>query len=102
ASGAVLRFWHLGALGLNSDEAVYAGQGASIAGDPHLRLLFPIFRAHPLLFQTVLSIGFLFGENDLFGRVLAAVVGLGTIFLAYKTGSLLYGRGAGVLAAGFM
>ena len=31
--GAVLRVWQINAVGLNSDEAVYAGQGASIAGD---------------------------------------------------------------------
>ena len=32
--GAFLRLWQLGSLGFNSDEAVYAGQAASLAGDP--------------------------------------------------------------------
>ena len=32
ALGIFLRYWRLNALGFNSDEAVYAGQAASIAG----------------------------------------------------------------------
>ena len=32
AAGIFLRVWQLDALGFNSDEAVYAGQAASIAG----------------------------------------------------------------------
>ncbi len=97
-----MRVWHLAATGFNSDEAVYAGQGASIAGDAALRPFFPIFRAHPLLYQTALSFGFLFGGGDRFGRVLSAGVGIATIVLTYKIGALLYGRRAGVLAAGFL
>ena len=49
--------WDLQALGFNSDEAVYAGQAAAIADDPVADELFPVFRAHPLLFQTLLSLG---------------------------------------------
>src|SRR5262245_4760768 len=37
AIGAFLRFWQLNSLGFNSDEAVYAGQGAAIAADPTLK-----------------------------------------------------------------
>jgi hypothetical protein len=98
----VLRFWHIDALGYNSDEAVYAGQGASIAGVPELERFFPIFRAHPLLYQTMLSLGFAFGGGDRFGRVLSAMIGLATIVVVYKLGALLYGRKAGVLAALFL
>ncbi len=100
----MLRLWQINHLGLNSDEAVYLGQAASIAGDSTLNHLFPIYRAHPLLFQTVLSIAFHFGngDHDLFGRVAAAVVGLGTVLLTYVTGKLLYGRRAGLFAALFM
>ncbi len=97
-----MRVWHLATVGFNSDEAVYAGQGASIAGDAALRPFFPIFRAHPLLYQTALSFGFLFGGGDRFGRVLSAAVGVATVVLTYKIGALLYGRRAGVLAAMFM
>jgi hypothetical protein len=97
-----LRLWHIAAVGFNSDEAVYAGQGASIAGDAALRPFFPIFRAHPLLYQTALSLGFLWGGGDRFGRLLSAGVGVATIVLTYKIGALLYGRRAGVLAAVFL
>jgi Dolichyl-phosphate-mannose-protein mannosyltransferase len=97
-----MRLWHIAAVGFNSDEAVYAGQGASIAGDAALRPFFPIFRAHPLLYQTALSFGFLFGGGDRFGRLLSAGVGVATIVLTYKIGALLYGRRAGVLAAVFL
>jgi 4-amino-4-deoxy-L-arabinose transferase-like glycosyltransferase len=102
--GAALRLWQINHLGLNSDEAVYLGQAASIAGDSTLNHLFPIYRAHPLLFQTVLSVAFHFGhgDHDLLGRVAAAVVGLGTVLLSYATGKLLYGRRAGLFAALFM
>jgi hypothetical protein len=103
-AGALLRLWQVDQLGLNSDEAVYVGQGASIAGDPQLSHLFPVYRAHPVLFQTVLSLAFHFGNGDpdLFGRITAVLVGLGTVLLTYQAGRLLYGRRAGLFAALFM
>jgi len=94
-----LRLWHLDQLGFNSDETVYGGQGASIANDALLTPYFPIFRAHPLLFQTIVSIPFALGGGDVWGRLLAAVAGLATIFLTYRTAFSLYGRRAGVVAA---
>jgi hypothetical protein len=96
----VLRTWHIDALGVNSDEAVYAGQAAALAGDPDLTPYFPIFRAHPLLFQGLLSVFYqLFGVSSLIGRLLAAVFGVGTVALIYTTGKLLYGRPVGFVAA---
>jgi len=50
----VLRVWQLNDVGFNSDEAVYSGQAAAIAENSELEDLFPVFRAHPLLLQTVL------------------------------------------------
>jgi Dolichyl-phosphate-mannose-protein mannosyltransferase len=97
-----LRLWDLNAFGFNSDEAVYGGQAASIANHPDLKEFFPTFRAHPLLFQTILSVGYHLGGYDLFGRVVAAVFGVATVLLVYKTGKVLYGTGAGLLAALFM
>jgi Dolichyl-phosphate-mannose-protein mannosyltransferase len=99
AFAGFLRFWDLMALGYNSDEAVYAGQAAAIANNHVLQPFFPLFRAHPLLFQTIHSLGFQLGAGDLFGRLLAGGFGLGTIVVVFVTGRLLYGRKAGAIAA---
>ncbi|HEX9013144.1 MAG TPA: glycosyltransferase family 39 protein [Anaerolineaceae bacterium] len=100
--GAYLRVYQLNYLGYNTDEAVYAGQAAAIAGVPVLKDLFPIFRAHPLLFQFVLSLLFRYGFNDLWGRLIAAGVGMGTVLMTFALGKKLYGSFAGGLAALFM
>jgi 4-amino-4-deoxy-L-arabinose transferase-like glycosyltransferase len=97
-----LRVWQFNRLGLNSDEAVYAGQGAAIANDGTLESFFPAFRAHPLLFQTLLSVGAHLGALEVFGRLLSAVIGVATVLVTYRLGELLYGRTAGVLAALFL
>ena len=98
-AAAFLRVWQINHLGFNSDEAVYAGQAASIANVPELKPFFPIFRAHPLLFQTILSVGYRLGTGDLFARLLADLFGLGTVVVTFMLGTLLYGRRAGVIAA---
>jgi 4-amino-4-deoxy-L-arabinose transferase-like glycosyltransferase len=102
AAGAFLRIWQINAMGYNTDEAVYAGQAAAIAGVEGLKEIFPVFRAHPLLFQFGLSIIYHFNFNDLWGRLLAAAIGLGTIYLSYRLGRLMYSELAGALAAAFM
>jgi hypothetical protein len=95
-----LRVWHIDSLGVNSDEAVYAGQAASLAADPELSPFFPIFRAHPLLFQSMLSIVYqIGGVSTLAGRLMSAAFGLGTVALLYLTGQLLYNRRVGFVAA---
>jgi hypothetical protein len=99
---AFLRLWQLNALGFNSDEAVYAGQAAAIAGDPALKGIFPVFRAHPLLFQFVLAVLFRGGSRDLVARLLAVAFGLATVYLVYRLGSLLYGQAVGLLAAALL
>jgi hypothetical protein len=101
-SGLFLRLWLINAMGYNTDEAVYAGQGAAIAGVPILSKIFPVFRAHPLLFQFLLSLLYRIYFSDLAGRLLAAAVGMGTIFITYQAGKILYGRLPGALAALFM
>jgi hypothetical protein len=95
----LLRVWQLGSVGFNSDEAVYSGQAASIANDPDLSELFPVFRAHPLLFQTFLSLGYRAGLGEGFERFASAATGVATVYLVYELGRLLYGRRAGLLAA---
>ena len=99
---AGLRIWQIDAVGLNSDETVYAGQGASIASNPELAPYFPTFRAHPLLFQALLSIGFLLDGNELFGRLAAAAAGVATVYVTYLLGRLLYGTRAGLIAAALL
>ncbi len=101
--GALVRLWSIGAVGFNNDEAVYAGQGASLAGDQTYAPLFAIFRAHPLLVQFINSIPFrIFGVNDLTPRLISVAFGLGGVVMTYATGSLLYGRRAGIIAAGLL
>ena len=102
AVGAFMRLWQLGALGFNSDEAVYAGQAAAIAGDPALKGIFPVFRAHPLLYQFALAVLYRWGSHDLVARLLAVAFGLGAIFLVYHLASLLYGQAVGLLAAALL
>jgi 4-amino-4-deoxy-L-arabinose transferase-like glycosyltransferase len=97
-----LRLWHLDALGANSDEAVYAGQAASIAGDPDLEPLFPVFRAHPLLFQVLLSLGYHAGGGLGLARVVSVVLGVATVYVTFRLGRLLYGTAAGLAAAAFL
>src|SRR5687768_7156847 len=82
-AGILLRCWQLNALGFNSDEAVYAGQAASIAGQEGYLPYFPIFRAHPLLFQSLLSVPYRFGVADIVGRIFAAGFGVATLVIAY-------------------
>jgi hypothetical protein len=95
----VLRLWQINALGFNSDEAVYAGQAAAIAGDPQLSKLFPVFRAHPLLFQLASSLIYRIGVSDLAPRLLAVAFGLATVAVGYALGARVYGRRAGVITA---
>ncbi|MGW5670166.1 glycosyltransferase family 39 protein, partial [Micromonospora sp. NPDC003776] len=95
----LLRVWRLDALGFNSDEAVYAGQAASLAGNPNYTPFFPVFRAHPMLFQTLLSPFFRTGEVDVAGRVVVAVLGVATVLAVHLLGARLYGRWVGLVAA---
>jgi len=96
---AGIRLWGLNQIGFNTDEAVYSGQAAAIAQVPVLRDIFPVFRAHPLLFQFFLALLFNFGVSDLAARLLAVAVGVVTVFIVYRLGSLLYGESTGILAA---
>jgi hypothetical protein len=101
-AGTFLRIWQIDAMGFNTDEAVYAGQAAAIARVPGLSDIFPIFRAHPLLFQFLLSLIYRIHFSDLAGRLFSVVIGLATIFVTYKLGKSLYGRLPGALAALFL
>lgn len=99
AGAAALRFVRLDAVGLNSDEAVYAAQAASLAGNEHFTSLFPVVRAHPLLLQMLISPLYDHGVPDTPGRYVAAAFGVGTVGLTYCVGRVLYGPLVGALGA---
>ncbi len=101
-AATALRVTKLTTVGYNSDEAVYAGQGMSIAQVPVLKDIFPVFRAHPLLFQFILAVLFHFDSHDWTGRMAAASVGIATVYLVYRLGSEMYNKRVGLLAALFM
>jgi hypothetical protein len=98
---AVPRLVSLGRVGFNSDEAVYAGQGAALLGDDRMAEFFSIFRAHPLLLQGM--IGSLFtitGVDDVAARMLVALVfGVGTVLVTYYLGREVAGPAVGAVAA---
>ena len=95
----VFRFWQLTAVGFNTDEAVYTGSAASIAGNTTLAPMFPVFRAHPLLFQTLLSLVLRVHDSDWAARGFAAGIGVATVAVTYLLGRKLYGTAAGLVAA---
>lgn len=94
-----IRVWGLNQIGFNTDEAVYAGQAAAIAQVPVLKDIFPVFRAHPLLFQFFLALLFNFGAGDFALRLFAVAIGVLTVYIVYELGRLLYSHNVGILAA---
>lgn len=102
-AGFALRFAALGRLGLNSDEAVYTGQAATLAGVEGFAADFSIFRAHPLLYQYTVSLFYrVFGLSEVSPRVVSALFGLATVFVAYLIGKQLVGRRTGLVAAAIL
>jgi hypothetical protein len=100
--GLFLRLWQINALGYNSDEAVYAGQAAALVGDPELKTFFPLFRAHPMLYQYILAVAFSNGVIDVVGRIVTAVIGVATVYVTYLAGKTLYTANVGGWAALFV
>lgn len=96
---AFLRLYRLTDTGFNSDEAVYAGTSASLAGDGQLGSLFPVFRAHPVLFQSLVSLALRVHESDWVARAVPALLGVATVATTYALGRRLYGRRAALVAA---
>jgi hypothetical protein len=102
AIATFLRLWHLNQIGFNSDEAVYAGTGASMAGHTDFSGMFPVFRAHPLLFQTLISLIFQHDVSDWAARTLAALFGVATVGVTYAVARRMYGPLCGIVAGLFM
>lgn len=98
-AAALIRLVNINQFGFNSDEAVYAGQAAALAGNQNYADMFGIFRAHPLLVQFMVAVLFkVGGVNDLAPRVVAVIAGLALVCVAaafaYRTGR----RGAALIA----
>jgi hypothetical protein len=99
-AAVILRLVALGKIGFNSDEAVYSGQAAALAGDEELGRYFSPFRAHPLLVQTLLAVLFrVVGVSDVAARTLVALAfGVGGIAAAIFLARRLYGWGVALIA----
>ena len=99
AVATVIRLANINSVGLNSDEAVYSGQAAALAGNTDFQRFFAIFRAHPLLIQFLLSVVYQFGVNDVAGRILSVGFGVAAIAVTYALGNLMFSRRVALLAA---
>ncbi len=99
--GALIpRIYDLGAAGFNNDEAIYAGQAATLSGHNEFQKHFSIFRAHPLLLQFINSIMIaMFGISDTILRIVPAILGTSTIILTYIVGKILYDRKVAVVSS---
>lgn len=97
---STVRLWDLNATGFNTDEAVYSGQSATLAGYEKFSNHFSIYRAHPLLLQSIISILFAnFGVVDTIARIVPVVFGIATILIVYLLGKALFDpRGATIAA----
>ncbi len=99
----VVRLHDLNQYGLNSDEAVYAGQAAGLAGFKAYSQLFGIFRAHPLLIQLIVSVVYrLTGVTGSGAREVCVAFG---VLLVLMTGMLawtIWGRIAALAAMLFV
>ena len=96
----ILRLWGLGDVGFNTDEAVYAGQAATLAGYEKFIDHFSIYRSHPLLLQFFVSILFInFGLSDTIARIVPVMLGVLTIVLTYFIAKMLYDKRVAMLSA---
>ena len=101
---AFLRLYAIGSVGFNSDEAVYAGQGAAMVGEQPYVEFFSLFRAHPLLLQVLLGSLFrVFAVSDVLARVfVAGVFGVGAVVLTYLLAARAYSRRVALVAAALL
>ncbi|HVC38451.1 MAG TPA: glycosyltransferase family 39 protein [Candidatus Dormibacteraeota bacterium] len=103
AGGAFLRLHGINQYGLNSDEAVYAGQAAGLAGFTQYSRLFGLFRAHPLLIQLLVSFVYrVTGVSGLTAREVCAGFGVALILVIGIAGLVLWGRLAALIGMLFV
>lgn len=92
----VLRSWNLGWNGFNGDESIYSGQAASMLGHENYLKDFVIFRSHPILLQSLVSVAFtIFGIHDFVARIVPAIFGTASVFVTYLVGRELFDRKVG-------
>lgn len=100
ALGFFLRSWDLGWNGFNGDESIYSGQAASLLGEKDFLKDFAVFRAHPLLLQSLLSVAFaLFGIHDTVARTVPVIFGTLSIFVTYLLAKELFDRKVGLASS---
>jgi len=93
STAAILRLAQLTQFGFNTDEAVYSGQAAALAGNQQYAAMFGVFRAHPLLVHFLVSLIYrITGINDVAPRVLSAIFGIGLVLVAGAVAAVAYGR----------
>jgi hypothetical protein len=93
------RFIDLSRYGFNSDEAVYSGQAAALAGHQDYAKMFGVFRAHPLLVMFAVSLGFrAWGVDDVIPRLITASAGVLLVLVAGGVARVVSGRFAAFVA----
>ena len=77
------------------------GRAPRCSGSGHAAEYFSLFRAHPLLLQSIVGAAFrVFGQSDFAARfVVAMVFGVGSVALTYALGRLVSGAGTALIAA---
>ena len=94
-----LRIWDIGWNGFNGDESIYSGQAASLLGNVDFLKDFSVFRAHPLLMQSIVSIVFaIFGIHDVVARIVPVIFGTLTVFMTYLVGKQFFDRNVGLMS----
>src|SRR6185503_974091 len=95
-----LRIWDIGWNGFNGDESIYSGQAASLLGNEEFTSNFAVFRAHPLLLQSLVSIAFtLFGIQDTTARIVPVIFGTLTVFVTYLVAKQLFNKKIGLICS---
>ncbi len=97
-----IRLWGVGNVGFNSDEAVYVGQAAALAGDSAKAQFFSVFRAHPLLVQFLVSLTYRFQASEFAARAVTATLGTLTVSCVYVLGSMMYSRKLAIISSLFL
>jgi 4-amino-4-deoxy-L-arabinose transferase-like glycosyltransferase len=98
-----VRLLNLERFGFNSDEAVYSGQAAALAGHSDYAHLFGVFRAHPLLVHFIVSLVYrVTGVNDVAPRLVSVAFGLGLVAVGGAIGTVVRGRLVGLLTMLFI